>query len=308
MAANSRKMCHVAKLMHMQGICVSVMGLCYDADCKQASATLAMLIVCSSMYYAHSRVNHSLTAQSSHCHFLLCCYCCLAESQKWASTNGSGSGSCVSAFVPFLKAYVRLCNIRAWLVGLLVACGAARLLLLAALWLAPTWYLRIRSRIVTAVLLLDACTCMLLRSTHCSLQLPGLRCRQSLLADIGMAPSFVMWHLPLATALPYCAAYWAGSSLLHNALSPPGLASASAVAAVASWSNFDPPWAQLVRLLAQLVAPVAVLYWLEKRSRKAFVAAQAREAAGGPGLQERQPGSPVCSSEQHEKGGCNSQI
>jgi hypothetical protein len=207
----------------------------------------------------------------------------------------------VSAFVPFLQAYVRLCNIRAWLVGLFIACGAARLLLLAALWLAPAWYLKSRSRIVAAVLLLDACACTLLRSTHCSLQLPGLRCRQTLLADIGMAPSFVMWHLPLATALPYCAVYWAGSSLLHNALYPPGLASASATA------GSNPLYAQLLRLLAQLVAPVAVLYWLERRSRKAFVAAHALEAAGGGGLQEQlltgQPGSLVCITEQHEKGG-----
>ncbi|KAF6255790.1 hypothetical protein COO60DRAFT_179561 [Scenedesmus sp. NREL 46B-D3] len=101
-----------------------------------------------------------------------------------------------------------------------------------------------------------------------------------------------------ATALPYCATYWAGSSLLHQALSPPGLASASAAAAY-------PPGAQLLRLLAQLVVPVAVLYWLEKRSRKAFVAAQAREAAGGQGLQEQQlaglPSSPIAAQNTMKK-------
>jgi hypothetical protein len=119
-----------------------------------------------------------------------------------------------------------------------------------------------------------------------------------------MAVSFVLWLLPVSAALPYCAAYWAGSSLLHQAL----LQTPTAIAAAQShWVNSE----QLVRLLVQLVTPVAVLYWLERRSRKAFVAAQAREAAGGQGQQEQQqlagqPGSPVFAGSEHqEKGTCS---
>jgi hypothetical protein len=205
--------------------------------------------------------------------------------------------------VPFLQAYVRLCNIRAWLLGLWAACCAARLLLLAALWLAPAWHLKGRRHILAAVLLLDACACTLLRSTHCSWQLPDLQCRQSLAADVAAALSFMLWQLPVSAALPYCAANWAISSLLQQAFTAPALDAATTAAAAHT------PWTQLVRLLAQLIVPVAVLYGLEKRSRKAFLAAQAREAAGGEGLQEQQqlagqPGSPVHVAEHQEKGTC----
>lgn len=109
-----------------------------------------------------------------------------------------------------------------------------------------------------------------------------------------MAASFVAWQLPAPAALAICAAHWAGSSVLQQALLH-GDAAGQQLQRV-----------QLLRLLVQLIAPVAALYWLEKRSRKAFLADQAREAAGGRGHQQQQqlegPGSPACGTEHPEKG------